>query len=39
MPAGGGRLVLGVTRAMMGAAGVAVGGMPEFEITDIGRLG
>jgi hypothetical protein len=37
MPAGGGRLALSVSRAMMTAAGVAVGDVAEFEITGVGR--
>jgi hypothetical protein len=37
LPAGGGRLALTVSRAMMTAAGVAVGDVAEFEITDVGR--
>jgi hypothetical protein len=37
MPAGGGRLALSVSRAMMTAAGVTVGDVAEFEITAIGR--
>jgi hypothetical protein len=37
MPAGGGRLALSVSRAMMTAAGVAVGDVAEFEITAVGR--
>jgi hypothetical protein len=37
MPAGGGRLALSVSRAMMTAAGVAVGDIAEFEITAVGR--
>jgi hypothetical protein len=37
MPAGGGRLALSVSRAMMTAGGVAVGDVAEFEITDVGR--
>jgi hypothetical protein len=37
MPAGGGRLALSVSRAMMTAAGVAVGDVAEFEITGGGR--
>jgi Domain of unknown function (DUF1905) len=36
MPAGGGRLALSVSKAMMSAAGVAVGDVAEFEITAIG---
>jgi hypothetical protein len=37
MPAGGGWLALSVSRAMMTAAGVAVGEVAEFEITAAGR--
>jgi hypothetical protein len=37
MPAGGGRLALSVSKAMMTAAGVAVGDVAEFEITSVGR--
>lgn len=37
MPAGGGRLALSVSRAMMKAAGAAVGDVAEFEITAVGR--
>ena len=37
MPAGGGRLALSVSRAMMKAAAVAVGDEAEFEITAVGR--
>ena len=37
MPAGGGGLALSVSRAMMTAAGVAVGEVAEFEITAAGR--
>ena len=33
MPAGGGRLALSVSKAMMAAAGVAVGEAVEFEIS------
>jgi hypothetical protein len=36
MPAGGGRLALSVSKAMMTAAGVAVGDSAEFEITSVG---
>jgi hypothetical protein len=36
MPAGGGRLALSVSRAMMTAVGVAVGDVAEFEITAVG---
>jgi hypothetical protein len=37
MPAGGGRLALSVSRAIMTAAGVAVGEYADFEITAAGR--
>ena len=37
MPAGGGRLALSVSRAMMTAASVAVGDSAAFEITAVGR--
>lgn len=37
MPAGGGRLALSVSKAMMRAAGVAVGDSAIFEITSVGR--
>jgi hypothetical protein len=37
MPAGGGRLALSVSRAMMTAAGVGVGNIVEVEISSIGR--
>jgi hypothetical protein len=37
MPAGGGRLALSVSKAMMKAAGVAVGDEAEFELTGVGR--
>jgi hypothetical protein len=37
MPAGGGRLALGVSKAMLKAAGVAVGEVADFEITSVGR--
>lgn len=37
MPAGGGRLALSVSKAMMSAAGVFVGDEAEFEITRVGR--
>ena len=37
MPAGGGRLALSVSKAMMAAAGVAVGYDVEVEITAFGR--
>jgi hypothetical protein len=37
MPAGGGRLALSVSKAMMKAADVGVGDVAEFEITGDGR--
>ena len=37
MPAGGGRLALSVSKAMMKAAGVAVGDEADFEISGVGR--
>ena len=37
MPAGGGRLALSVSRAMMKAGGVAIGDAAEIEITSVGR--
>ena len=37
MPAGGGRLALSVSKAMLKAAGVAVGEVADFEITSVGR--
>lgn len=37
MPAGGGRLALSVSKAMMTAAGLAVGDVAEVTITGIGR--
>ena len=37
MPAGGGRLALSVSKAMMTAAGVRVGDEAQFEVTAIGR--
>jgi hypothetical protein len=37
MPAGGGRLALSVSKAMMGSAGVAVGDWAELEISGVGR--
>ncbi len=37
MPAGGGRLALSVSKAMMTAAGVAVGDEAQFAITAVGR--
>jgi hypothetical protein len=37
MPAGGGRLALSVSKAMMSSAGVGVGETAEFEISGLGR--
>ena len=37
MPAGGGRLALSVSKAMMSAAGVRVGDETEIEIHAVGR--
>lgn len=37
MPAGGGRLALSVSKAMMNAARVGVGDEADFEITAVGR--
>jgi hypothetical protein len=37
MPAGGGRLALSVSKAMMKAAGIGVGDEAELEITAVGR--
>jgi hypothetical protein len=37
MPAGGGRLALSVSKAMMTAAKVAIGDVAEFEVTGVGR--
>jgi hypothetical protein len=37
MPAGGGRLALSVSKAMMAAAGVGVGDETEFVIAKVGR--
>ena len=37
MPAGGGRLALSVSRAMLAAANVDVGDTAEFEIASVGR--
>ena len=37
MPAGGGRLALSVSKAMMAAAGLSVGDVAEVEITGVGR--
>ena len=39
MPAGGGRLALSVSKAMMKAAGVGIGDQVDFEITAVGREG
>jgi uncharacterized protein DUF1905 len=37
MPAGGGRLALSVSKAMMGAAGSSIGHEVDVEITGVGR--
>jgi hypothetical protein len=37
MPAGGGRLALSVSKAMMSAAGVGVGDLVEIEVHAVGR--
>jgi hypothetical protein len=37
MPAGGGRLALSMSKAMMGAAGIGIGQSVEVEITGVGR--
>ncbi|MGH2382659.1 MAG: DUF1905 domain-containing protein [Candidatus Limnocylindria bacterium] len=37
MPAGGGRLALSVSKAMLAASGRAVGDEAEFEISEVGR--
>ena len=37
MPAGGGRLALSVSKAMMGAAGVGIGESADVAITGVGR--
>ena len=37
MPAGGGRLALSVSKAMMTSARVGIGDSPEFTITGLGR--
>lgn len=37
MPAGGGRLALSMSRAMLAAAGIGVGDEAEFEIDSVGR--
>ena len=37
MPAGGGRLALSVSKAMMSAAGASIGDDVEVEITGVGR--
>jgi hypothetical protein len=37
MPAGGGRLALSVSRAMLTAAGIGIGDDAEIEITSVGR--
>ena len=37
MPAGGGRLAMSVSKAMMSAANLAIGDETEIEITSVGR--
>jgi hypothetical protein len=37
MPAGGGRLALSVSKAMLGAAGVGIGDSANVAITGVGR--
>jgi hypothetical protein len=37
MPAGGGRLALSVSKAMMSAAGVGIGDQADIAITSVGR--
>ena len=37
MPAGGGRLELSVSKAMLTAAGLSIGDEAEFELTRVGR--
>jgi hypothetical protein len=37
LPAGGGRLALSVSKAMMAAAGLDVGDQAEIEIQSVGR--
>ena len=37
MPAGGGRLALSVSKAMMGSAGATLGDEVDLEITAVGR--
>ena len=37
MPAGGGRLALSVSKAMISAAGVTIGDEVDIEITVVGR--
>jgi hypothetical protein len=37
MPAGGRRLALGVSKAMMAAGGLSIGDRAEFEVTAVGR--
>jgi hypothetical protein len=37
MPAGGGRLALSVSKAMMSEAGIAIGDSADVEIRSIGR--
>ena len=39
MPAGGGRLALSVSRAMMGSAGLDIGDDAQIELTGVGREG
>ena len=36
MPAGGGRLALSVSKAMMGAAGIGIGDTAEVEVSRVG---
>jgi hypothetical protein len=37
MPAGGGRLALSVSKAMMTAAGIGIGDQADIEISGVGR--
>jgi len=37
MPAGGGRLALSVSKAMLSAAGLGIGDTAEVEVTTVGR--
>ena len=37
MPAGGGRLALSVSKAMMSAAGISIGDSADVEVMSIGR--